>query len=238
MNKSRAVPNRPTLINITGSIEVQSIPNYRKNKISFYRTPRVFFIILKSLTSSGQHRCVQRQHIFRLHGLEKSSVCAPFTPSRGFPLILILFYEHISILTWAKERANPCNSVQFSIRANENGHHCGHVSGRKRSVFMWGRSGWERQQLGFTAVRKQRQRAPCKLFRAADRLLGGTLWTASNCGETPKGLFLRENAVHMEGHFLQVLYFPDGVSLSVKWILEAPSQDPLPCPPQPRSAVH
>ena len=42
-----------------------------------------------------------------------------FTPSRGFSFSLCLLYEHISIPTWAKERANPCDSVQLSIRPNQ-----------------------------------------------------------------------------------------------------------------------
>ena len=49
----------------------------------------------------------------------KAQFAFPFTPSRSSCLILFLFFEHMSIPTWAKERANPCDSEQFSILPNQ-----------------------------------------------------------------------------------------------------------------------
>ena len=179
------------MTNITGSREFQSIPNSRK---------MFFFVFLKSLTSSGQHRCVQHQHSFRLHGLE-SSVCVPFTPSRGFSFILILSYEHISILTWAKERANPCNSVQFSIRPNEMVNIVGMSVVGSGQCSCGGRRGWSSNSWDLR-LSENSVRGPLAGF--CGQRIG--CWKEfygqpETVGKLQKACFCGKIAVHIEGHY-------------------------------------
>ena len=76
-----------------------------------------------------------------------------------FSLILFLFYDHSSIPTWAKERANPCDSVQLVQHTSESdGQHCGLVSGRKRSVITWEVGGGSANSSG--AVRETESAGP------------------------------------------------------------------------------
>ena len=45
----------------------------------------------------------------------KAQLAFPFTPARSSCLILFLFFEHMSIPTWAKERAQIVNIVDLSV---------------------------------------------------------------------------------------------------------------------------
>ena len=105
----------------------------------------------------------------------KTQFVFPFSPLRGFSLILFLFFEHISIATWAKEHANPCDSAKFSIFPNQVINIVG-LSVVGRGQCSRGEvGGGSCLQLTFEAVRETESEGPhvTYLFRAADQLPEG-----------------------------------------------------------------
>ena len=153
------------------------------------------------------------------------------------PLLnMFLVCEHISISTWAKERANPCASVQFSILPNQIINNVG-LSVVGSDQCLRGEGGRPGSRVGGPLA---------TFFWAADQLpkeFYGQLGTADKmlfvksvpASYTPKELFLQNKTTrpfknHMEGHFSQVLFFLDGASLPVGLDCRGPSQRPLPTP--------
>ena len=121
---------------------------------------------------------------------------------------MFLFYEHISVPSWAKERATPCGSVQFSMLPNQIINSVG-LSVVGSGQCSLGEVGGHSRQIRFKAVREKEAGGLLQLFfgqrigcrkefygqpETAEKMLSVKFVPASY---TPKGLFLQKNAVRI-----------------------------------------
>ena len=170
----------------------KNIPNDRKNQIRYSGPPRVLSSPSWSCWLAQTSTGVWNISVFFVTWSWKP-ILFSFTLHAVFLSFCFYFINISTSPLFAKERANPCDSVQFSILANQIISILGLFVVRSSGQCSRGEvGGGSSQQLTYEDVQETEPEGPLQpLFRAADGLPEGILWTAWNCRKNAV-LFLRK----------------------------------------------